>query len=295
MNLEKIKQTILDLESKEILSPVEKRKLGLAKWRLNNPEKEKERQLKSSVSNKQNKKERTLETKQKMKDAYRKYFENNKEKFLERYKTRQNTLQNKTKEQKDLENKKRSESLKKSDIFQKAIFNPTRLEKIRKALLGHKRTKESIEKQRQKLLGRKLTGDKLLKRQEVIAKLHEKHGNPGFKTKRYIIGNYTVQGKTEKFYLEQLLNNKSEELPFEKKTYYKSPTGYYHPDFEFKNKLVEIKSEFTYLVFEGKAKDSNGNYSTKQKEKCLWVAKNIKPIELIVYNNKNEIILNQML
>lgn len=294
MDIEKVKQTILELENKEILTAIEKRKLGLAKWRLNNPEADKERQLKSAIANKNNKKVRSAETKQRMRISRINYELNNKEEFLKRYIKSSFTKSKKTTEQKLEENKRRSETLKSSKVFQNAIHNPDRLEKIRQALLGHKRSKESIAKQSAKTKGRKMTGDRLLKQQAVISDIHERLGNPGFKTKRFKIGNYTVQGKTEKYYLEQLIKE-NKTLPFEKKTYIKTPFGYYHPDFEFEDKLVEVKSEFTYDIFEGKEKNSNGEYSINQKKKCLWITENIKPVELVVFNNKYEIVINLVL
>jgi hypothetical protein len=96
-----------------------------------------------------------------------------------------------------------------------------------------------------------------------------------------------VQGKVELFYIEQLIKE-GRELPKKPKGI-KTPNGYYFPDFEYEDRFVEIKSNFTHDVFNGIEPNYNGELNTKQKEKATWVSKNIKQVEVIVYKH-NEVI-----
>lgn len=100
----------------------------------------------------------------------------------------------------------------------------------------------------------------------------------GFNCKLYdtIIG--TVQGKSELEYINSLIKNK-EILPKIPKGI-KTPFGTYYPDFEFEDKYIEIKSTFTFDVFNGKFE----KFKNKQKEKLIWVSKNIKPVNIFIYN-----------
>jgi hypothetical protein len=77
------------------------------------------------------------------------------------------------------------------------------------------------------------------------------------------------------------LHNKKE-LPNIVKKRYKTPFGTYMPDFEFDNRFIEIKSEFTLNVAKGKEKMSNGKYSDNQWKKIMWLSKNKKFVDVII-------------
>ncbi len=101
-----------------------------------------------------------------------------------------------------------------------------------------------------------------------------------FKTK---IG--TVHGTYEVAYLQNLIN-KNKKLPTICHVRIKTPFGTYLPDFEYKNKFIEIKSKFTLDVAKGL---QPGKYNIKNKnqwEKIQWVNANIKKVEIIIPNKK---------
>lgn len=68
-----------------------------------------------------------------------------------------------------------------------------------------------------------------------------------------------------------------------------TPFGYYTPDFEYEEMYIEIKSLHTFNVsrgligYKGLTKPSS-----LQWDKIKWVAKNIKPIEIIIYLGRRE-------
>lgn len=94
-----------------------------------------------------------------------------------------------------------------------------------------------------------------------------------------VIGTYEVA------YLQKLLHNKKE-LPSIVKKRYKTPFGTYMPDFEFDDRFIEIKSEFTLKVAKGKEKMVNGKFSDNQWKKITWLSENKKFVEIIVIDKK---------
>jgi len=95
----------------------------------------------------------------------------------------------------------------------------------------------------------------------------------------------TVLGTYEVAYLQKLIDNK-QDLPKINKKRYKTPYGSYTPDFEFDDKFIEIKSEFTIKVSKGIIANKNGEKS-KQWEKINWLNKNVKKVEVIVLKQKD--------
>ena len=63
----------------------------------------------------------------------------------------------------------------------------------------------------------------------------------------------------------------------------KTPFGIYFPDFEYDDKYIEIKSIFTYKVFQKEILGLDKQVS-KQKEKLIWVAENIKPVNIFIFD-----------
>ena len=93
-----------------------------------------------------------------------------------------------------------------------------------------------------------------------------------------------VQGSYELAYLQKLLN---EGLTLPSKCgKVKTVYGSYFPDFEYSDKFVEIKSSFTWDVCKGKFSNGKGIKTDVQYKKIKWTDKNIKPVEIIILDEK---------
>ena len=91
-----------------------------------------------------------------------------------------------------------------------------------------------------------------------------------------------VQGSYEVAYLQKLfIENVSLPKPATK---VKTPYGLYFPDFEYEDRFVEIKSEFTWKVCKGEIPNPKGKLDNKQYCKIQWTHENIKPVEVIILN-----------
>jgi predicted DNA-binding protein YlxM (UPF0122 family) len=108
--------------------------------------------------------------------------------------------------------------------------------------------------------------------------------------KKYIVSGIECQGTYEKFYIEKLIKE-GKILP-SNSILIETPFGVYYPDFTFNDKLIEIKSDYTYDVLLG----NQINRWTKkidktQYKKIKWVNENIKPVEIIIVDKrKNKLI-----
>jgi len=114
---------------------------------------------------------------------------------------------------------------------------------------------------------------------------YEKYGTlfpgGGNKQKKTIIKGLICESSFELKYIESLIS-KNIELPKNAKRI-ETPFGYYTPDFEYEDRFIEIKCEFTYKVLIGESSFSkSGNYNPKQLNKIKWVSENIKNVEIIV-------------
>lgn len=90
-----------------------------------------------------------------------------------------------------------------------------------------------------------------------------------------------VLGSYEVAYLQKLINE-GINLPKPNRKKIKTPYGNYTPDFDFGDKFIEIKSDFTLKVCKGELPQVDGTYSDKQWKKIQWANENKKPIEIIV-------------
>lgn len=73
-----------------------------------------------------------------------------------------------------------------------------------------------------------------------------------------------------------------------------TPYGVYYPDFSFEDKLIEIKSDYTYDVLIGvKVSRFTKKIETKQYEKIKWVNENIKPVQILVVDKRNNKFINK--
>jgi DNA invertase Pin-like site-specific DNA recombinase len=113
--------------------------------------------------------------------------------------------------------------------------------------------------------------------------------------KFYVVGGLDCQGTYEKFYIEKLIND-GIKLP-ENGISITTPFGAYYPDFSYDDRLIEIKSDYTYDVFIGeKICPFKKDFNTNQLDKIKWVNHNVKPVEiLIVDKRKNKIIKKEII
>jgi hypothetical protein len=93
---------------------------------------------------------------------------------------------------------------------------------------------------------------------------------------------YDVLGYTEKRYIEYLIKeNKS--LPIKEiRAGETTPYGIYFPDFDFGDYYVEIKSEWTYKIYN----EENNN----QRKKLEWTNNNVKQVKILVENKSGQFI-----
>lgn len=93
-----------------------------------------------------------------------------------------------------------------------------------------------------------------------------------------------VQGSYEVAYLQKLLNENKTLPKLGRKV--ETPFGLYFPDFEYDDCFLEIKSDFTWKVCKGEIPNPKGKLDDKQYHKILWTEKNVKPVQVIVLDNK---------
>lgn len=121
--------------------------------------------------------------------------------------------------------------------------------------------------------------------QQKLAKSGNRKQTGGI-CKRYDVGGITCIGTYEKHYIERLISNNSE-LPITNQSI-NTPYGVYYPDFTYKHKHVEIKSDYTYDMLIGvKPNRWTGMVDTTQYDKIKWVHHNISPVEIIVVDKRN--------
>lgn len=135
------------------------------------------------------------------------------------------------------------------------------------------------------------TKDNMTIAQQKLAKSGKRIQTGGV-CKNYIVNGLSCQGTFEKFYIEKLINDGAD-LPKEGKPI-TTPFGVYYPDFDFSDKLIEIKSDYTYDVLIGlKASRYTKKIDTKQYEKIKWVNENIKQIDILVIDKRNNKIIKK--
>lgn len=125
----------------------------------------------------------------------------------------------------------------------------------------------------------------LKKAQQNLAKSGNRKQAGGV-CKKYIVEGIECLGTYEKFFIEKMIKEKKG-LPKNAKSI-PTPYGVYYPDFILNDKLIEIKSEYTYNVLLG---NEVNRYTKKidksQYNKIKWVNENITPIEIIVVDKIN--------
>jgi len=93
-------------------------------------------------------------------------------------------------------------------------------------------------------------------------------------------------GTFEKFFLEKMIKeNKTVPKNCEP---IKTPYGMYYPDFQVNNHYVEIKSDYTYQILLGKEKNRwSKKFDFVQLKKIKWVNRNIRKVDIIVVDKRN--------
>jgi transposase len=156
-------------------------------------------------------------------------------------------------------------------ILSNSGYRRTKGESISLRQTGKKRSKEFIEK--------------FTQIQRDFAK-SGKRKQLGGVCKNFIVNNLICNGTYEKFYIEKhIIENIS--LP-KKGDPINTPFGVYYPDFKNEKNFIEIKSDYTYDVLIGKKENKwLKKIDTGQFEKIKWVNSNIKPVEIIVVDKRN--------
>ena len=104
--------------------------------------------------------------------------------------------------------------------------------------------------------------------------------------KSFMIKDLSCSGTYEKFYIEKLISE-NKELPM-KSNPVNTPFGVYYPDFDYKKTFIEIKSDYTYQILLGNKENRWSNkIDTNQFEKIKWVNSNVKPVQIIVVDKRN--------
>lgn len=136
-------------------------------------------------------------------------------------------------------------------------------------------------------IGKKLplkTRINMKKAQIKLAKSGKRKQTGGY-CKYFKVHGLTCQGTYEKKYIEILVDNKNV-LPKDGKSI-NTPFGVYYPDFEYLNKIIEIKSDYTYDVLYGvKPNRFTNKVDLSQLKKIEWVNKNIKPVDIIIVDKR---------
>jgi hypothetical protein len=105
--------------------------------------------------------------------------------------------------------------------------------------------------------------------------------------KHFIINGLKCQGTYEKFYIEYLIEY-GLTLPTNGEKII-TPFGVYTPDFKLNNKLIEIKSDYTYNILIGKIPSRYTNkIDLTQYNKIKWVNDNISKINILIVDKRNK-------
>jgi len=107
------------------------------------------------------------------------------------------------------------------------------------------------------------------------------------KVRFYLYEGLKCQGRKELRFLKECVRY-NRPLPIKPKRI-KTPYGYYTPDFEYPECYIEVKCLGTFCVCLGQISYKNlSKVSDKQFKKIKWVAKNIRPVKIVVYLSKDE-------
>jgi transposase-like protein len=110
--------------------------------------------------------------------------------------------------------------------------------------------------------------------------------------KIYDINGLKCQGTYERYYIEKLIKDNIQ-LP-ENTNSIITPFGVYYPDFSYKDRLIEIKSDYTYDILIGeKMCRFTKKTNTNQLNKIKWVNDNIMTVDLLIVDKRNNKIIKK--
>jgi len=156
-------------------------------------------------------------------------------------------------------------------ILSKSYFRRNLSESISLRQSGKKRSKEVVE---------------ILKSAQQNYAKSGKRKQTGGVCKVFNVNGIRCQGTYEKFYIDKLIQEGSV-LP-NNSTSFDTPFGVYYPDFENSQNLIEIKSDYTYEILLGtKLNRFTKKFDSSQYEKIKWLNENVKTVEIIVVDKKN--------
>ena len=219
---------------------------------------------------------RSEKSKTKMSEARKKYEQENPKEFKKRYEKMKKTSSTKTDEEKEMIQLKQSESHKErwTKIEKEDLI--IRNKKISNKLTGSKRSEESKKKQSISITGRKLSDE----HKQAIADSNTSNGS--IKSKWYDVQGIRCQGGSEKMFVEKCLLEGKKIVSHPAS--FKTPHGYYRPDFIVDGVFTEIKSSWTYKQFLLK-----NQYNTLK-----WVNDNLQKVELYIVDDANNIHLQSI-
>lgn len=97
------------------------------------------------------------------------------------------------------------------------------------------------------------------------------------KSKWYDVAGIRCQGESEKIFVEMCIRENKKVIGHPAS--YKTPFGYYRPDFIVNGQLVEVKSSWTFK-----------QYLEKNQRKTLeWVHNNIQPVTMFIVDKEDKI------
>lgn len=94
-----------------------------------------------------------------------------------------------------------------------------------------------------------------------------------------------VLGTYEVAYLQKLVAE-GQELPSVARKRLKTPFGSYKPDFEFSDRYIEVKSEYTLALGKGEHTELNSHHNELQMKKLEYVSAHVKKVEIVVLTKK---------
>ena len=211
-----------------------------------------------------------------MSKSYKKYKEENIKEFNERYIKAKETRNKRTKEQKETIKIKQSESIIESWVEfkkDKKKFDK-RSKKLSDFMKSEKNPMKNVETA--KKLSEILTGRELSNEHKMaIANANTSGGT--VKSKWYDVEGIKCQGNSEKIFVEKCIKEGKKVISHPMS--YKTPFGFYRPDFIIDGQLVEIKSSWTYKQF-----------LLKNQFKTLgWVNNNINKIDIWIVDSVDKI------
>jgi hypothetical protein len=127
--------------------------------------------------------------------------------------------------------------------------------------------------------------------QQKLAKSGKRKQTGGV-CKTFIIDGIKCVGTYEKFYIEKL-KKENKKLP-ENSEPITTPYGVYYPDFTNCSSFIEIKSDYTYDILIGKKINRwTKNINTLQYNKIKWVNENVKLVDILIVDKKNNNIIKK--